>query len=294
MRFLLLLCVLQLQSEIVRSQTPFDLQGHRGARGLYPENTIPAMLAAVDMGVTTLELDVVISLDRQVVVSHEPYINSDICLDSTGQVMSGNDKQRNMYAMSYSDIARFDCGSKVHNRFPQQQKMQVHKPLLADLITAVEQHCREKGLPTVGYNIEIKSQPETDGIFHPTPDTFAMLVLDELTKAAVLPRTTIQSFDPRPLQYIKKKAYPVQIAYLIERQRQPEKAIAALGFIPNIYSPYYKLVTPKLISYAQEVGMRVIPWTVNDPEAMQKQLDLGVDGIITDYPNVLVDLLKSR
>lgn len=294
MRFLLLLCILQLQSEIARSQAPIDLQGHRGARGLYPENTIPAMLAAVDMGVTTLELDVVISKDRQVVVSHEPWINSDICFDTTGQVMSGNDKQRNMYAMDYQEIARYDCGSKVYNRFPQQQKMRVHKPLLSDLIAAVEQYCRENGKAPVHYNIEIKSQPETDGQFHPTPDTFAVLVLDVLAKAEVMPRTTIQSFDLRPLQYIHAKAYPVQIAYLTERQRQPQKAIEALGFVPHIYSPYYKLVTPKLMNYAKEVGMRVIPWTVNAPDAMQQMLELGVDGIITDYPNVLVDLLKSR
>ncbi len=172
--------------------------------------------------------------------------------------------------------------------------MPVPKPLLSELIAAVERHCREYKLPPIRYNIEIKSQLATDGKYHPAYDTFAELVLQVLAKANVMNRTTIQSFDVRPLQYINGKDYPVQIALLTELQLQPEKAIQSLGFIPTIYSPYYKLVNAKLMAYAKQIGMQVIPWTVNEADDMQKMLELGVDGIITDYPNVLMELLKSR
>jgi len=279
----------------MQAQTNIDVQGHRGARGLYPENSIPAMLAALNLGVNTLEVDVVISKDRLVVVSQEPWINSDICLDANGRELSSSKgKQLNLYALTYNEIANYDCGSKGNSKFPQQQKMPVPKPLLFELIAAVERHCREYKLPPIRYNIEIKSQLATDGKYHPAYDTFAELVIQVLAKANVLNRTTIQSFDVRPLQYINGKDYPVQIALLNELQPLSEKAIQSLGFIPTIYSPYYKLVTPKLMDYARQMGMQVIPWTVNDPEDMQKMLDLGVAGIITDYPNLLIDLLKTR
>ncbi|MDP2187341.1 MAG: glycerophosphodiester phosphodiesterase family protein [Sphingobacteriaceae bacterium] len=279
----------------MQAQPKIDVQGHRGARGLYPENSIPAMLAALNLGVNTLELDVVISKDRLVVVSHEPWMNSEICLDANGrEISSSKGKQLNLYELNYNEIANYDCGSKGNSKFLQQQKMPVPKPLLSELITAVERHCREYKLPPIRYNIEIKSQLATDGKYHPAYDTFAELVLQVLAKANVMNRTTIQSFDVRPLQYINGKDYPVQIALLTELQLQPEKAIQSLGFIPTIYSPNYKFVTPKLMDYARQVGMQVIPWTVNEPEDMQKMLDLGVSGIITDYPNVLVELLKTR
>lgn len=297
MRFLHTFFLLSLLSIPLKMQAQFkiDVQGHRGARGLYPENTIPAMLAALNLGVNTLELDVVISKDQLVVVSHEPWINSEICLDANGRELSSSKgKQLNLYELNYNEIANYDCGSKGNSRFPQQQKMPVPKPLLSELLAAVERHCREYKLPATQYNIEIKSQIATDGKFHPAVDSFAELVIEVLAKANVLNRTTIQSFDVRPLQYINGKDYPVKIALLTELPLQPEKAIQELGFIPTIYSPYFKFVNPKLLEYARLVGMQVIPWTVNASEDMQSMLDFGVDGIITDYPDVLLELLKSR
>jgi glycerophosphoryl diester phosphodiesterase len=280
---------------LLSAQAPqaFDIQGHRGARGLYPENSIPAMLEAVKLGVTTLELDVVISKDRQVVVSHEPWMNGEICLDSLRRDISSRNKQINLYELTYNEIADFDCGSKRQSRFPEQQLLPVPKPLLTELLAAVERHCKEYKLPPVRYNIEIKSQPSHDGKYHPSVDSFAELVMQAIQKAGVMGRTTIQSFDPRPLQYLNRKNYPVQIALLTELQLNPEKAIQTLGFIPTIYSPYYKLVNKKLIDYARQVGMQVIPWTVNEAEEMEKLIEMGVDGLITDYPDRLIALLKA-
>ncbi|MBA4304849.1 MAG: glycerophosphodiester phosphodiesterase [Sphingobacteriaceae bacterium] len=277
------------------AQSPLDVQGHRGARGLMPENTIPAMLEAVRLGVTTLELDVVITADKQVLVSHEPWMNPEICLDPAGQELStSKSKQVNIYSLSYDETTTYDCGSKGNSRFPEQQKIPVHKPLLADVFQAVERYCKEHKKAGVQYNIEIKSSPVGDDKQHPAPEEFADLVLAEIAKAGLLARTTIQSFDMRPLRYLNNKNSPVKLALLIESQPNYEGAIRELGFIPTIYSPYFKLVNKKLLSYAAQTGMKVIPWTVNETDDMRRMLELGVDGIITDYPNRLLELLRNN
>lgn len=278
----------------VLAQSNLDVQGHRGARGLMPENTIPAMLEAVRLGVTTLELDVVITADQQVLLSHEPWINADICLDASGQELSSSKgKQINLFALTYDEITAFDCGSKGNSRFPEQQKIPVHKPLLLDVFQAVERYSKEHKRNLVQYNIEIKSSPAGDGKQHPAPELFAELVLAEIAKAGVQNRTTIQSFDPRPLQYLNAKNAPVKLALLVESQSNYEAAIRDLGFIPTIYSPYYRLVNKKLMTYASQIGMKVIPWTVNETEDMRRMLELEVHGIITDYPNRLLELLQA-
>lgn len=276
------------------AQPPIDVQGHRGARGLMPENTIPAMLEAIRLGVTTLELDVVISADNRVVVSHEPWMNAEICLDSTGEELtSSKAKQLNIYQLSYNEIMAFDCGSKGNSRFPEQQKIPVYKPLLADLFEAVERYLKEHKRSPIQYNIEIKSSPAGDDKSHPAPEAFAELVIQEVSKAGLQTRTTIQSFDPRPLRYLNNKNYPVKLALLVETQTNYEAAIRDLGFIPTIYSPYYRLVNKKLMAYAAQTGMLVIPWTVNDTDDMERMLELGVQGIITDYPDRLLKLLAE-
>lgn len=291
--FLILLKLL-LFVNVLLAQTRMDVQGHRGARGLMPENTIPAMLEAVRLGVTTLELDVVISADGQVVVSHEPWINADICLDSTGEELSSSKgKQLNLYQLNYTEIMAFDCGSKGNTRFPQQQKMPVVKPLLSDVFNIVERYLKEYKRPPVNYNIEIKSSPAGDDKQHPQPELFAELVMQEISKAGLQSRTIVQSFDMRPLRYLNTKNYPVKLALLIESQTNFEAAIRDLGFIPTIYSPYYRLVNKKLMAYATQTGMQVIPWTVNETDDMEKMLELGVQGIITDYPDRLLQLLAK-
>jgi len=291
--FLLLLNYL-LAVNLLSAQSRIDVQGHRGARGLMPENTIPAMLEAVRLGVTTLELDVVISADGQVVVSHEPWINAEICLDSTGEELSSSKgKQLNLYQLTYTEIMAFDCGSKGNSRFPQQQKMPVVKPLLSDVFDIVERYLKEYKRPPVNYNIEIKSTPAGDGKQHPEPEVFAELVMKEISKAGLQSRTIIQSFDMRPLRYLNSKNFPVKLALLVETQTNYEAAIRELGFIPTIYSPYYRLVNKKLMAYATQTGMLVIPWTVNETDEMDRLLELGVHGIITDYPDRLLQHLAK-
>ena len=174
----------------------FDLEGHRGCRGLMPENTIPAMLKAIDLGVNTLEMDVVITADNKVVVSHEPFFNHEITTLPSGDTFpESNEEQYNIYKMTYDSVLRYDVGMKPHPRFPFQQKMNVQKPLLSTLIDSVESYISRTGKHKVFYNIEIKSKNTTDNIFHPEPEEFTDLLMDVILQKGIQDRVIIQSFD---------------------------------------------------------------------------------------------------
>lgn len=268
-----------------------DIQGHRGSRGLMPENTIPAMLKAIDIGVTTLEMDASITKDKQVIVSHEPFFNHEISTKPDGTaVTEAEEKGLNIYQMTYEDVSKWDVGSRPHPRFPKQQKLKVHKPLLADLIDSVEQYIQQNHLKPVQYNIETKSLPEGDSIYHPLPEEFVALLMKVITDKKIEDKVIIQSFDFRTLQIIHKKYPTIKTAALIEEGifTPIEKQIEKLGFTPAIYSPHYLLVSTHMIDYCREHGIKVIPWTVNDLKPAKQLIDLGVDGIITDYPDIMV------
>ena len=270
-----------------------DVQGHRGCRGLMPENSLPAFLRAVDIGVHTLELDVVISRDNQVVVSHEPFMSREICLDPEGkEIAAVNETRYNLYQMTYEEIEAFDCGSKVHARFPDQEKMSVSKPLLRAVIDSVETYLRTSGKPLVRYNIETKSTSSGDGIFHPDPETFVDLLMAVLREKKVLDRCTLQSFDVRTLQVARQKYPDMPLVLLIENQDGLDANLQKLGFTPAIYSPYFQLVDQPLLDTCRARGMQVIPWTVNEPQDIDRMIELRVDGIISDYPDRVMDKLR--
>jgi glycerophosphoryl diester phosphodiesterase len=264
----------------------FDIQGHRGARGLKPENTIPAFLTALDSGVTTLELDVVITKDKEVIVSHEPWMSAAICSDPSGKPVSEKEEKKyNMYKMSYGQIKQFDCGSRGNARFPEQEKIAVFKPLLSEVIIAAENHIKNFTRYEVDYNIEIKSEKELDGKFQPAPEGFSDLVYNLINQYLPLERIVIQSFDFRVLKYWHEKYPQVRLAALVENLNTIDENMKELGFTPSIYSPDYKLLSKWEVKYCHELNMRVIPWTVNDPEEMLALMGMGVDGFITDYPD---------
>ena len=295
MRYLLtslILLLSPLTCIIAQTSSSLDIQGHRGCRGLLPENTIPAFLKAIELGATTLELDVVISKDKQVVVSHDPYLSHIICLNAKGEALSEEEeKEYNLYKMSYAEIAQCDCGSQPHPGFPEQENFTVYKPLLIDVIDTVEQFVKQQGFAPIRYNSEIKSSPEGDGVFQPKPAKFVQLVLDVIKDKGVQDRMSIQSFDVRPLQVIHKKEPSFRLAYLIGNgDTTPQENLKKLGFTPEVYSPHFKLVDESLLDFARQENMQVIPWTVNEPEDIQDMLDLGVDGIISDYPERVVEL----
>ena len=269
----------------------FDIQGHRGCRGLMPENTIPAMIKAIDLGVTTLEMDVVITKDKQVLLSHEPFFGHDISTHSNGKpVESSEERKFNIYQLNYNETKQFDVGTKPHPRFLQQQKMPVKKPLLIDVIDSVENYCRIRKLPLPFYNIETKSQPLTDRLFHPAPEEFVSLVMNVINQKSISERITIQSFDFRTLKVVKAKYPSIKTAALIEDfDRQGlENHLRQLGFVPTIYSPHYTLVTDELVQQCRVKKIKLIPWTVNDKLKIEELRKMGVDGIITDYPDLFL------
>ncbi len=273
-------------SEKPKTFADIDLQGHRGARGLMPENTIPAFIKALELGVNTLEMDLVITADSQVLVSHEPFMSAEICMDSTGfRFPEELQKKYNIYEMTYDQVKEFDCGLRLHPRFPTQVKISASKPLLKEVIDAVNAYTKDKGTPGPRYNLEIKSQKETDGKYHPAVSVFSDLVYEVVDKKVDWEKVTIQSFDFRVLQYYKEKYPEVVLALLIENTLSWTENIDSLGFTPTIYSCDYKLLSSATVTEIQEAGMQVIPWTVNERADMDKLLEWGVDGIITDYPD---------
>ncbi|MDP4261894.1 MAG: glycerophosphodiester phosphodiesterase [Bacteroidota bacterium] len=267
----------------------FDKQGHRGCRGLMPENTIPAMLKALDLGVTTLEMDVVITKDKKVVLSHEQWFSEDITTKPDGTYMGPREERRfNIYWMTYEDVKTFDVGMKPHPRFPQQQKMKVVKPLLSDLVDSVRHYMLSSKRELPYYNIEIKSDPEFDGVFQPKPDEFVELVVGVIREKGIEDHVNIQSFDFRTLQYLHQKYPSFKTAMLVEGfdTRSLEEQLKALGFTPAIYSPPFEIVNEKLIKKCHEQHIKIIPWTVNEKSKIEALKKMGVDGVISDYPNL--------
>ncbi len=267
----------------------FDYQGHRGCRGLIPENTIPAFLKAIDLHVTTLEMDAVITKDKQVIISHEPFFNHEITTKPDGSFIDEKDERTyNIYKMTFDEIKRYDVGLKQHPRFSQQQKLAAHKPLLSEVIDSAEAKTNALNLPAIYYNIETKSKPETDGIYHPKPDVFVDLIMAVILSKHIEERVIIQSFDIRTLQYLHVKYPSIKTALLIEDfdKKQFALQLKNLGFIPTIYSPENSLVTPLLVRQCKEFGIKLIPWTVNEAAKIEALKAMGVDGIISDYPNL--------
>lgn len=293
--FILSCTVNQNTREEVNEKTqklPIDIQGHRGARGLYPENSLIGFEKALEMGVTTLELDLCVSKDSQLVVSHEPYFSSEICLKPDGSEIHPDSAQElNMFQMTYEEISAFDCGSKGNDSFPDQAKMKIVKPLLSDVFSLIEK--KEMADP-VNYNIELKSMEPFDNIYHPTPDVFSDLVYNTINEKIDWSRITIQSFDFRVLQYFHEKYPHVKIALLIENELSWQENLDSLGFTPDIYSCYYKRLDEDNVLAIKYMEMQVIPWTVNNVEEMENLIGLGVDGLITDYPNKAIELVKEK
>lgn len=271
------------------TNTTIGVQGHRGCRGLLPENSLPAFEKAVALGVNTLELDLAISKDKQVVVSHEPFMSRFYCLKPNGEEISINqDLAFNFYEMDYDSIKLFDCGTKQHPRFPQQKNMKTHKPLLSEVFKLSDALNSE-----IRYNIEIKAKPEYDNIYTPEPKEYVALVLKVIDEYNIGERCNLQSFDIRILEEIKRQAPSMTQALLVDENEVIADKLNALSFKPEIISPYFQLLTKDVVAQYQKEGYSIIPWTVNEKEDMHTVISYGVNSIITDYPDVLIGILND-
>jgi glycerophosphoryl diester phosphodiesterase len=285
MRWLLLFLCINLVS---MAQSPI-IQGHRGCRGLFPENSMPAFQHALEMGVTVLEMDVCLSADGQVYVSHEPYMNPLYASFPDGRPVT--ETTINLYQKTYAEIKSFDVGSRGNKLFPEQAHVATYKPLLSEVLALGEAYARKTGRQ-IEYNIEIKSEPAEYGISQPaTVKEFADKVWAVIS-AGISPSSLIlQSFDFAVLQYWKTAILQGRISALVEKE-SPEQMLADLGFVPAIFSSSHKYLTKAQIDFCHSKGMQVIPWTITTTAEMQQFSDWKVDGIITDYPNRAPQFLK--
>jgi len=270
----------------------FDLQGHRGARGLAPENTLPAFAAALSIGVTTLELDVGVTRDGVVVVHHDRTLNPDIARGPDGRWL----EQRGpaIHSLSYAELQRFDFGrlkpgSDYGRPFAAQQPADgARAPKLADVFELA----RRAGNGTVRFNIETKISPQAPGETLP-PAEFARAVVAEIRKAGVASRSAIQSFDWRTLAVVQAEAPEIATVHLTGQKLAdaPRKVAEAGG---RIWSPSFNALDAARMKEARALGLQVVVWTVNEPAQIAAMLDLGVDGIISDRPDLVREEMSRR
>ncbi|KJD32071.1 glycerophosphodiester phosphodiesterase [Tamlana nanhaiensis] len=265
-----------------------DIQGHRGCRGLMPENTLPAFKKAIALGVHTLELDVAVSADKIVVVSHEPFLSRTICLDAEGhKIPKEDDMKYNLYQMTFDSIKQYDCGLKKHPRFPEQEKLKAYKPSLDEVFKLAKQLN-----PNIKFNIEIKAKPKYDSVFTPKPKEFVALVLNVIEENNAFAESNLQSFDLRILEEIKRQSPKMKVAILVDEDENINEKLKQLSYKPEIVSPYFKLLNKHTVEALQTDNFKVIPWTVNKSKDLEKMIDYRVDGIITDYPDRLINILE--
>lgn len=297
------------------SAPAFDLQGHRGARGLMPENTLPAFAKALSVGVTTLELDTAVTRDGVVVVSHDALLNPDITRDGTGQWITRKDIA--IHALTWAEVQQYDVGrinpgSAYAARFPQQQPVDgTPMPRLADVFALA----RRAGNAHVRFNIETKISPE-----HPRrtlpPEAYARALIALVRQERLESRVTIQSFDWRTLQVVQQEAPRIATVYLSAQQlwqdniRARENSspwtaglhVSRYGSVPRmvraaggtVWSPYFGDVTREVVREAQQAGLKVVVWTVNTEADMARMFDFGVDGMISDFPDMLRRVAAAR
>ena len=286
----LIVSILVILSQItLMAQKPI-IQGHRGCRGEFPENTLPAFQHALEMGITVLEMDVCMSADGQVIVSHEPYMNSLYAIKPDGTpVQKSEENALNVFKMSYSEVRKFDVGSRGNSQFPEQKKVFAYKPLLEEVFQLAEDFRKKTG-KKIYYNIEIKSDPKEYGVSQPiTVDEFSEKAWAVMAKYVNPEYIILQSFDFNVLKYWNKSIqsghFPrVNLSALVTR-KGPESTCADLGFTPAIYSPNFTSLTKNIVNDCHSKGMKVIPWTVNELTDVKAMIQMGVDEIITDYPS---------
>ena len=293
-----------------------DLQGHRGARGLLPENTLPAFARALEIGVTTLELDTAVTRDGVVVVSHDAILNPDITRDPQGQWLTRNDIA--IHDLTFAELQQYDVGrinpqSTYARRFPEQQPLDGTRiPRLADVFALAQR----AGNRDLRFNIETKISPE-HAHRTPPPAEFARALIALIRVAGLEKRAAIQSFDWRTLQVVQQEAPEIATVYLTVQQPWLDNVRAGDtsspwtagrhvsrfgGSLPQIvkaaggtaWSPHYGEVTQSALREAQRLGLKVIVWTVNEPRDIERMIALGVDGIISDYPDRLRRVAAAR
>jgi len=262
-----------------------DVQPHRGGAGVRPENTFSSMLYSIELGVNTLEMDMQLSGDGKVVISHENYFHPNYCLRPDSTEILKSDPREYLYTMPYDSIAKYDTGLKVNPSFPEQKKMIEHKPLASDLIDFIEHYTAERGISPMRYNIEVKSSGKKgEGENWPEYHEFVDVTIPLLLSKNLGDRLVVQCFDVRALNYMHEQYPDLFLSYLSSKEKDLEALLSQIDFVPDWWSPNFADVTEENVKLAHEKGIKVVPWTVDKEEEIQRMIDCNVDAIISNYP----------
>lgn len=265
------------------------VHGHRGARAVLPENTIAAFKYALEIGVDVLEMDLAVTKDNHLVVSHDPFLNSELCRNKSGKPPKDKTIIR---GLTLKQVKEYDCGSVKNKKFPKQKTVKGETIPTLDEVFSMISSSKLKNSKNIEFNIETKIFPAYPQIT-PTPKQFASLVVKMIKKHKMNKRVIIQSFDYRTLKEVKaldKNIRTSQLTYanLID-------SVAALKSISaDILSPHYEWITKAEVERLHKQNLQVAPWTANDQQTWKKLIDMKVDAIITDDPKALIDYLKKH
>ena len=294
------------QTEKEQQKYIVDVQAHRGGMGLLPANTLEAMKNAVDLGVNTLEIDIVVTKDKKVIMSHDKYFTAEETTRPDGTPMKKEDPREYMWKLTYEEITKYDVGMRQHPNFPEQKTIPAIRPLLSDVLTFIENYAKEKGMAPIKYNIEIKCDPDYNGGIEgqdwPVYNEMVDICLEVILPYNLGDRLIIQTFDERALAYMHEKYPELHLSYLVgggevrwkeNREMDIDAILAQIGFVPEWFSPASIFVTKSNVDDAHKRGMKVVTWTVDNKEDMVKMIDAGVDAIISNYPNRLLEVVTN-
>ena len=272
-----------------------DVQAHRGGAGLWPENTFTSMTKATEMGVNTLELDLQISQDGKVVVSHDAYFHSRYATRPDGSEVKSEDPKEYLYTMPYSTIAKYDVGKRPSTVWPGKEQSPAIKPLATELIDSVENYVKANGLDPMRYNIEIKCRKGKDeGKNWPEYHEFVDKCMELLLSKNLGDRLVVQCFDARALNYMHEKYPQVKLSYLISKEDTDwETYMGKLNFTPEWLSPEFVIVDQTMVDNCRKAGIRLVPWTVDNEADIRRILDLHVEAIITNYPDRVLKISRG-
>lgn len=265
------------------------VHGHRGSRGTVPENTLPAFEAALMAEADVLEMDMGVTKDNVIVISHEPNIVPERCLDAEGNKLK---KPVPLRSLTLAEVKKYDCGTLVNPKFPQQLSVPGERIPTLDEVFAMVKASGYQAAPKVEFNIETKIFPAEPELT-PSATDFARLVADTVARNGMEKRVIVQSFDVRTLKEIKKIAPAIRTSQLTYEELV-DIVPALKSAKADIWSPNYKWVTLESIKEAHAAGIQVAPWTINTKKEWDMAIAAGVDAIITDYPEALVEYLKSK